>query len=466
MKEHNMSTFELEKIGKGFSQDDEKHSKTSLTERAPFSHEKLNEIFEVSSKHPDRLIARESSIIEFKESFGWKSLAKYLKTCAAFANTRGGYIIFGIGQRPHKLLGLMGSNLKMFESIDPEILSSHFNEYFSPELIWNIHQYELNTKSFGILYISECICKPVICKKEAAGILREGDIYYRYRGRSERIKYPELRNILEQKRENEQKLWMQHIAQIARIGVQEAGIFDLKTGLVTGTAGAFIIDESLLSQLSFIKEGEFSETKGKATLKLIGSVESRPGIISTINTKKILKTKGIWISDIVLSFLNCSTVEDPLEYAKQICYESTSLLPVYYYMHLAKISKKKLLEILDEVITRNPSKDRLKERIELEKVQKMEEPKGDKPSTRAKMLFLTQLKSAKININIQDKELDYCLQAIRYLSKDEILKRRKYLCKILKLWFNKHYSSGKANIADQLRRSICWVDEALYMKNK
>jgi len=46
----------------------------------PFSQENMNEIFKVSPNKPNRVISRESSWLEFKESFGWASLAKYLRS--------------------------------------------------------------------------------------------------------------------------------------------------------------------------------------------------------------------------------------------------------------------------------------------------------------------------------------------------------------------------------------------------
>ena len=245
-----------------------------MEKKNPFLQEDLNNIFKVSSKEPERVISRENTDLEFKESFGWKSLAKYLKTCAAYANAKGGYIVFGIANRPHKLIGLSGTGLQAFENLDPEQLTGHLNEYFSPEISWDIHEYELNGKTYGLIYVYESAQKPVVCKKDADKELKEGDIYYRYRGRTERIKYPELQSILNQSRANEQRIWMEHIARIAKIGVREAGIFDLQTGQITGSSGSFLIDEALLGQLSFIKEGEFSEIKGKPSLKLIGNVEA------------------------------------------------------------------------------------------------------------------------------------------------------------------------------------------------
>lgn len=270
----------------------------------PFTQERLNEIFKSSLTKPDRVISRESGWLEFKESFGWASIAKYLRTCAAFANTKGGYIVFGIANQPHTLKGLKGKNLEAFENLDPEQMSKHFNDHFAPETMWDIHQYELDGNMYGLIYVNESNNKPVVCCKDAGKELKEGDIYYRYRGRTERIKYPELRTILDTKRQQEQLLWMQHLANIARIGVQDAGIFDLQTGQVTGSCGSFLIDESLLSQLSFIKEGEFSEVKGKPALKLIGSVHPIGSIPLGGGRKQIVKTKGIRIADIIGSFLN------------------------------------------------------------------------------------------------------------------------------------------------------------------
>lgn len=443
---------------------DEDHQQKTDTEKSPFSQEKLNEIFKVSPKYPDRIISRESSNLEFKESFGWMSLAKYLKTCAAFANTKGGYIVFGIGRRPHKLLGLSGNNLDQFESIDPEKISGHFNDHYSPEISWNIHEYELNGNIYGLLYVYECQNKPIICKKDAESILREGDIYYRYRGRSERIKYSELHTILELKRENEQRLWMQLISQIAKIGVRETGIFDLKSGLVTGNGGSFLIDESLLSQLSFIKEGEFSEIKGEPTLKLIGNVEIISGFPGLTGGKKIIKTRGIRVSDVILAFLNHDTIDEPLEYLKQICFETTAFLPVYYYMKLGNIDSVMAIEVINGVISRSQAKTKLIERLRNNIKQGLGEPKGETNASKRKRYYINQINTKTVNLSITGKELEYCLQSIRSLPPSEVKKYSVYIQQILREWFNKHYSSKNSSIADHLRRAICWIDEALYNK--
>lgn len=428
----------------------------------PFSQENLNMIFKISPIKPDRVISRECSWLEFKESFGWASIAKYLRTCAAFANVKGGYIVFGIANQPHTLRGLKGKNLEYFEVLDPEQLTKHLNDHFAPEIEWDIHQYELNGNVYGLLFVHESRNKPVVCCKDAGKELKEGDIYYRYRGRTERIKYPELRIILEAKREQEQQLWMQHLAHIARIGVQDAGIFDLQTGQVTGSGGSFFIDESLLSQLSFIKEGEFSEVKGKPALKLIGSVHPIGSIPLNVGRKQIVKTKGIRIADIIGSFLNHDQIPEPQEFIKQICFETTAFLPCYYYMHRAGLDGVTTIKMLNEVVSRSTSKLKLIDRITNGAVQKKVLPTGESSTARKKRAFVEQLSSKSLNTELSIDDLQRCLQAIRGLSTTEVSANTAYLRGLLRAWFNKHYSSAQAALADNLRRAICWIDEAIY----
>jgi hypothetical protein len=430
----------------------------------PFSQEILNEIFKISFIKPDRVISRECGWLEFKESFGWASVPKYLRSLAAFANAKGGYIVFGIANNPHILKGLQGSNLQSFEDLDPEKMTNSLNEHFSPEIEWDVHQYELHGKTYGIFYVFESKNKPVVCRKDSGKELKEGDIYYRYRGRSERIKYSELHTILEQRREQEQRLWMRHVENIARIGVRESGIFDLKTGQVTGSGGSFLIDESMLSQLSFIKEGEFSEVKGKPALKLIGDLQAINSLPTAIVRKQIIKTKGIRIGDIVIGFLNQEPITEPLEFLKQICFEATAFLPCYYYIHKSGLSNNEIIEILSSVVSRSSSKNKLITRIKDKTTQELKPSSSDKPGIKIKREYMNQLIKNCVDSSITEKNLEYCLQAIRTLTIEEVKTHSIYLCGLLKQWFNKYYSSSRGSLADNMRRAICWVDEVMYKK--
>jgi len=430
--------------------------------RRPFSQEDLNEIFRISPNRSDRLVSRENTDLEFKESFGWQSLPMYLKTCASFANAKGGYLVFGVTNSPHILVGLSGASLKLFQDFDPEKMTESFNEHFSPEIIWDLQEHELGGKTFGLVFVSESVNKPVMCIRSLGQDLHEGDIYYRYRARSERIKYPELKSILEARREHEEQLWMKHLESISRIGVRDVGLLDLRSGVVAGSGGAFLIEESLLSQLAFIKEGEFSEVNGKPTLKLIGNVQSMAGApVAVIKGKRVV-TKGVHLGDIVLSFLEQLPVTTPLDYVKQICFETTAFLPIFYFMNKAGLDRARTIEILRDVMCRSNSKAKLIQRLEAAASQPLPQSAGTNPSTKKKIALVTSLRREEVSDGLSGKDLELCLQAIRSLSRDDIGSHFDYLRKLLRTWFDKYYSSTNPTMADYMRRAICWVDEALY----
>ena len=72
----------------------------------------------------------ETNLIEYKETLPSNSLS-YLKTVVAFANGRGGKIIFGIEDKTLKVLGM--NNDKVFETIDS--ITNAISDACSPGII-------------------------------------------------------------------------------------------------------------------------------------------------------------------------------------------------------------------------------------------------------------------------------------------------------------------------------------------
>jgi predicted HTH transcriptional regulator len=130
-----------------------------------FSVSELAPIFLLEKQESDRLKSRENGFLEFKESFNWESRLKYAKTMAAFANSRGGYIVFGVTDKPRTAKGLQSEK---FENFDPAKISEILNEYFNPEINWEIGTHEFLNRKFGIIYVSSSENKPVICSKSAS----------------------------------------------------------------------------------------------------------------------------------------------------------------------------------------------------------------------------------------------------------------------------------------------------------
>lgn len=216
----------------------------------------------------DRIISRESGWLEFKESFNWNSKDKYAKSIVAFANNKGGYIVFGIKDKPRDLVGLQNNN---FEDVDEAKITAYLNGVFAPEIIFEKFTVAVKSKTIGILYTQQAKTKPLVCIKND-GELKEAEIYYRYNARSEKIKYPELKMMFDVVREEERKSWMEHFEKISKIGPTNAAIMDTIAGEISGKSGTLVIDKKLIPKLKFISQGNFQE-KGKPVLRLIGDVK-------------------------------------------------------------------------------------------------------------------------------------------------------------------------------------------------
>ncbi len=129
-----------------------------------------------------RVKSRERNNFEYKETFGFSSWAKYAKTMAAFANNQGGYILFGIKDSPREVKGVNPAFNEFTESL---------NSLFSPEIIWECGTVDVEGISIGYIYTEEAIFKPVISlRSESSEKLTSGDVFYRYRGRSEKLNIP------------------------------------------------------------------------------------------------------------------------------------------------------------------------------------------------------------------------------------------------------------------------------------
>ena len=108
-------------------------------------------------------LRNESLTIEYKETFNFGSLAKYFKTLMAFANNRGGAIIFGITNSPRTIKGIDKNS--QFHKIDTEKIVQFMKEDMSTILDFEMDTFFVEGKELGFIKVDELKYKPVICKK-------------------------------------------------------------------------------------------------------------------------------------------------------------------------------------------------------------------------------------------------------------------------------------------------------------
>jgi len=221
------------------------------------------------------LFHREGQELEFKEQFNFSSLADYFRDFAAFSNNKGGYLVFGVQDSPRIPNGLSENALDQFEKIDPEKISGFLLNIFSGNINWEQASFKIDNKHFGVFRIYKAVTKPIIAKKDEGKeqIIKNGEIYFRYGGRTQKIQFPELEAIINKRVEQNNSQWLDLMSKIGKAGPENAAILDTEKSIIEKeNSKILVVDEKLASQLKFIKEGKFVEKKGATTLKLVGNV--------------------------------------------------------------------------------------------------------------------------------------------------------------------------------------------------
>lgn len=143
------------------------------------------------------------------------------------------------------------------------------------------------------------------------------------------------------------------MSKIATIGASDAALFDLSSGALSGAGGTVVIDEDIMARIAFIKEGEFSEVRGKPTLKLIGEVKSVEAGKLVLGEKKSRSRPQAIDSDLIIQdFLEEKPVEGAFEFARAIASGNTPNLPIYYFLYGDNISLQEVTKYLAGLNTR------------------------------------------------------------------------------------------------------------------
>ena len=322
--------------------------------------------------------------------------------------------------------------------------------------------------SFGVIYVYPLMRKPCICKKHydaqnAKYSLKEGDIYYRYGGRSERIRYAELASIIDEARRYEERQWLNFAKKAVRIGVSNAALLDLKSGNLSGTTGSVVIDSELLQKLAFIQEGKFVETGGTPTLRLIGDITeiSTGKVVVTETARKVVR--AIEPSDIVQAFLENKPVDEPIEYIKRICSATSANYPVYFFMRQASMTASDALSVVKQTTSRGVAKDKLIERLEGKNILQSKLPISSTSAGKQKETYRQQWLTESISMPIEN--IGYCVEAILYLSNEEMVEHDQYIRASLLGIYSTEYEKASSIIASNIRKAICRIDEGLYLED-
>jgi hypothetical protein len=225
--------------------------------------------------------SRESKTREFKEKFSVAALSGYARTLASFANADGGVIIFGVADKPRKIIGIDADSL-----VDESKWSDRLREDFQPEIPITSHNYTIQGKSVFAVCTTRSPNRPVICRKtrteqvsDRAGprdreVIRAGTVYFRYAAQTKHIEYAELAYILQDREERKMKAILDTLKAVERIGYDRVGVVDASNFETPGTATNLYVSRETARSLNFIEKGRFTETKdeGSPAYVVLGTV--------------------------------------------------------------------------------------------------------------------------------------------------------------------------------------------------
>ena len=218
--------------------------------------------------------SRESKHREYKEDFLASDLSEYSKTLAAFGNADGGYILFGVSNKPRQIVGVS-------HDIDEAQWVDRLRQDFDPEIPIAITQYAVKGLKVFAVSCDRVVNRPVVCKRTRAKavpgkgakpdqieVLREGSIDHRYAGQSRTIGYSELAQLILEREERRVKSFMDTINVIQKVGVDRTGILKMSEEL----SSIFMTPETAKG-LALIDKGRLVQKRGAPAYVVVGNVD-------------------------------------------------------------------------------------------------------------------------------------------------------------------------------------------------
>jgi hypothetical protein len=391
---------------------------------------------------------------ECKASFRLRNSHVWLRAIAALANNRGGYILFGVHDKDttkadgidksFAVLGLTGTE---FANLDPADLTSHIKAKLDPTPRVRSTVIDLGGKAIGILYVEQHPSRPVIATKQE-GDIREGDIFFRYPGQSSRIKYADLRTMLDERDAVARQQILPMVEKLLQRGPDRVLLADLEEGVLDDGKRPITIDKTLLDQLSFIREGEFSEVDGAPTLRLIGEIRATGddrigsrGVVTDVN--------------LLTNFLKQETVFRPVEYIRFAVEAShTEWLPIFYFAQQSQFDRADLAAYIAGLGGTAKRREMFTNRATGAK-KALTVPVG----TPAAMLL--QIVAGDLPEPTCGKDANNVALAICGLTSLPDIEQTKILS-LLERCHDLAQAEGKSGIISTIRRAACRVDELLF----
>jgi hypothetical protein len=195
----------------------------------------------------------EDSLVDYKETFGAteKEWLEITKDLMAFANTSGGYLIFGVRDATYELVGLSLDVVKTLTHTD--LILQKINRFFDPSLRkLRSKEFKYDTKNFVVLFIPESLGTTHVISQDGSfnlpsgekkPILRKGTFYVRRSGGNQLGGTRDLDNIFNRRMELFRESLLHKIARVVE-APPESEVFMLSPEHLNGDEKHVVIDNT------------------------------------------------------------------------------------------------------------------------------------------------------------------------------------------------------------------------------
>ncbi|WP_368933442.1 helix-turn-helix domain-containing protein [Brevundimonas naejangsanensis] len=423
---------------------------------SPVSASTIARLFHLGDDQVWRLTEGESGTMECKAGFGLKHSHQWVKAIAALSNNRGGYVFFGVADGGHKgaaeqdlSYAVVGLGTDEFSKVDPAEITNKLRSVLDPTPRIEIATRHIGGTMIGVIHVEQHPSRPVIAQKSEGGDkIKEGDIFYRYPGQSIRIKYSDLRAMLDQRDRQARMDVMPMVERLLALGPERALVADLEQGILADSRNSIIIDPDLIDRIKFIREGDFDEVGGAPTLKLVGKVVSA--------SQEEIQSRGVITDDIVLrNFLTDQMISLPKEYIRYAAVGGRAAwLPVGYFARKAGLSRSQVRAMIKALPGTSARKTSLLARIN-------KPDAAQQASKGAPKALLRKLASGALPEPTDAKSAQNIAQAIcgmksvGSLSLEDLLGLLSRCLAVID-------TNGKSAAMSYVRRAACRIDELFF----
>lgn len=219
--------------------------------------------------------SRERRDLEFKECCDENTRKICLKTIAAFANTGGGCIVFGVTDSPRFVCGVDPATFP-----DEAVFDDFVSKYLSPIPDFTVEEYEVAGYSLVVLRVAPMHKPPVIAVKECQTtgtknktVLQPGIIYNRRAGKSQPASSDEFRLMLERRDQAVQASILSIFDRARAIGFDRVSVADFSNFGKPGDNVSLYLPEEAARNLNIIDRARLVQDHGAPAYEIKGRID-------------------------------------------------------------------------------------------------------------------------------------------------------------------------------------------------